>query len=60
MQIRFLVSMAAATWSITPGDVVDWPDDAAAAQIAAGHAEAVTPIAPTAPATTSPPTARKK
>jgi hypothetical protein len=41
MLVRNLVSWAGADFSHAPGDVVDLPDDVAAARIEAGFAEAV-------------------
>lgn len=41
MRIRFLVSIASATWSYEPDQVDEVPDDEARAHIASGNAVAV-------------------
>lgn len=56
MRIKLLISVGGISHSHIPGDVVDWPEDAARAYIAEGYAEPAPPDA----ADTEPPAKRGK
>jgi hypothetical protein len=49
MRIKLLISVGGISHSHIPGDVVDWPEDAARAYIAEGYAEPAEPEPEAAP-----------
>jgi hypothetical protein len=49
MRIKLLISVGGISHSHIPGDVVDWPEDAARAYIAEGYAEPAEPEPEDAP-----------